>query len=104
MNQCPFDPSIYNDVPLGMFHCPLCGEMVIAGMPHPDYSNHLEELSKMVTCGNCGEITTVDLPYACLECGRMLCGKCGFWCEDHCNLDEMRSNGDHERKGGFGDA
>jgi hypothetical protein len=22
----------------GMFHCPECGEMVIAGAPHPDYS------------------------------------------------------------------
>lgn len=25
-----------------MHHCPVCGEMVIAGMPHPDYS--LDEL------------------------------------------------------------
>jgi acetone carboxylase gamma subunit len=24
--------------PIGMFHCPECGEMVIAGIPHPDYS------------------------------------------------------------------
>lgn len=22
----------------GMFHCPECGEMILAGMPHPDYS------------------------------------------------------------------
>lgn len=37
---CPFDPSDdrYIDAPIGMFHCPLCGEMVLAGMPHPDYS------------------------------------------------------------------
>jgi len=38
MNKCPFDPTEYKDVPIGMFHCPICGEMVIAGIPHPDYS------------------------------------------------------------------
>lgn len=40
MNKCPFDPNApeYKDLPIGMFHCPECGEMVIAGIPHPDYS------------------------------------------------------------------
>jgi hypothetical protein len=28
----------YIGVPIGMFHCPECGEMVLAGVPHPDYS------------------------------------------------------------------
>ena len=37
VNRCLFDPSIYTGVPLGMFHCPICGEMVIAGLPHPDF-------------------------------------------------------------------
>ena len=23
--------------PIGMFHCPYCGEMVLAGIVHPDY-------------------------------------------------------------------
>lgn len=23
---------------MGMYHCPECGEMVLAGLPHPDYS------------------------------------------------------------------
>ena len=23
---------------IGMYHCPECGEMVLAGMEHPDYS------------------------------------------------------------------
>lgn len=36
MNQCPFDPTAYANLPLGMFHCPLCGDMVIAGMAHPE--------------------------------------------------------------------
>lgn len=36
--KCSYDPSTLIDVPLGMFHCPECGEMVLAGMAHPDYS------------------------------------------------------------------
>ena len=35
--KCDFDPMIYKDEPIGMFHCPQCGEMVLAGVPHPDY-------------------------------------------------------------------
>lgn len=33
--KCPFDPKHLSGAPIGMFHCPLCGEMVIAGMDHP---------------------------------------------------------------------
>lgn len=44
--KCSYDPSLIpNSVPIGMFHCPECGEMVIAGMPHPDYSL-LDDLSE----------------------------------------------------------
>ena len=32
---CPHDPTIYKGMPMGMYHCPECGEMVIAGIPHP---------------------------------------------------------------------
>jgi len=44
MNKCTFDPKIYKDQPIGMFHCPECGEMVIAGMDHLDYSLLDEDL------------------------------------------------------------
>jgi len=39
MTKCTFDPTadIYKNAPIGMFHCPECGEMVLAGMPHPDW-------------------------------------------------------------------
>lgn len=37
-NNCEFNPVEYRGASLGMFHCPVCGEMVVAGMPHPDYS------------------------------------------------------------------
>lgn len=36
--MCTYDPRPLMGEPLGMFHCPECGEMVIAGMQHPDYS------------------------------------------------------------------
>jgi len=35
--KCPFNPIIYLNKPIGMFHCPWCGEMVLAGIPHIDY-------------------------------------------------------------------
>lgn len=38
MNKCAYDPKEMAGEPVGMFHCPECGEMVIAGMEHPDYS------------------------------------------------------------------
>lgn len=34
-DRCPYEPQHLQDVALGMFHCPLCGEMLIAGMGHP---------------------------------------------------------------------
>lgn len=38
MGTCTFKSEEYLGVPIGMFHCPECGEMVVAGAPHPDYS------------------------------------------------------------------
>lgn len=35
---CPYDPSTAENAPLGMYHCPLCGNMVVSGVAHPDYS------------------------------------------------------------------
>jgi hypothetical protein len=35
--KCGHDPEKTTG-PLGMYHCPECGEMVLAGAPHPDYS------------------------------------------------------------------
>lgn len=31
---CPYDPGVLKGAPIGMFHCPLCGEMQIAGLAH----------------------------------------------------------------------
>ena len=35
--QCPHDPRDTIGA-IGMYHCPECGEMVLAGIKHPDYS------------------------------------------------------------------
>ena len=35
MGCCPFEPEHMIGVPIGMFHCQVCGDMVVAGMPHP---------------------------------------------------------------------
>lgn len=35
-NKCSHDPRNTTGA-IGMYHCPECGEMVIAGFPHVDY-------------------------------------------------------------------
>lgn len=39
VNNCKHDPLTAKDYPLGQYHCPECGEMVIAGMTHPKYED-----------------------------------------------------------------
>lgn len=33
----PLDPLILSGQPIGQYHCPYCGSMVLAGVPHLDY-------------------------------------------------------------------
>lgn len=33
----PWEPQQLVNVPLGQYHCPYCGAMVLAGMAHLDY-------------------------------------------------------------------
>jgi hypothetical protein len=33
----PWDPQQLTGAPIGQYHCPHCGAMVMAGVPHPDY-------------------------------------------------------------------
>lgn len=42
--KCIHDPTKIVGA-IGQYHCPECGEMVVAGVPHPDYnlSDHLKE-------------------------------------------------------------
>jgi hypothetical protein len=32
--DCDYDPRELAGLPIGTMHCPRCGEMVIAGLPH----------------------------------------------------------------------
>lgn len=34
----PWEPQQLMGAPIGQYHCPYCGAMVMAGLPHPDYS------------------------------------------------------------------
>jgi hypothetical protein len=35
----PWDPQQRAGVPLGQYHCPYCGAMVLAGVAHLDYGS-----------------------------------------------------------------
>lgn len=35
----PWEPQQLAGTPMGQYHCPFCGAMVIAGMPHTDYKD-----------------------------------------------------------------
>lgn len=32
---CDYDPRELAGLPIGQFHCPVCGDVVLAGMEHP---------------------------------------------------------------------
>jgi hypothetical protein len=36
--KCSFNPVPLKGQAAGHVHCPECGEMVLVGIPHPDYS------------------------------------------------------------------
>ena len=40
----PWEPQQLKGVPMGQFHCPYCGAMVLAGFPHLDYAD-LQEIT-----------------------------------------------------------
>jgi hypothetical protein len=40
MDPCEYDP-MKTPGSVGMHHCPYCGEMVVAGIPHPPYWDDL---------------------------------------------------------------
>lgn len=39
-DECPWpwEPQQLVGAPMGQYHCPYCGAMVMAGMPHLDYT------------------------------------------------------------------
>lgn len=58
--ECSYDPAARAGQPIGMFHCPDCGAMVLAGLPHPRSLDEtfcapeLEHYWDNDTCLQCG--------------------------------------------------
>ena len=42
----PWDPQLLVGCPIGQYRCPFCRAMVIAGVPHLDYRDALDETVK----------------------------------------------------------
>lgn len=42
MVTCPHKPELLKGVPIGMYHCPCCGMIVIAGLPHGESDGCIE--------------------------------------------------------------
>ena len=71
MADCTFDPKTCAGLPIGMFHCPECGEMVMAGTDHlPPMSDfeldeydikYLKEDAERLERYRSGEISAEDL-------------------------------------------
>ncbi len=40
---CTHDPRLYKGYPVGMYHCPECGEMVVSGVEHPQSVSEFED-------------------------------------------------------------
>jgi len=40
---CTHDPRLLAGQPIGMYHCPECGDMVVAGLEHPEPMNEYGE-------------------------------------------------------------
>lgn len=38
--KCTHEPREMNGMPIGQYHCPDCGVMVLAGLPHPEICEH----------------------------------------------------------------
>lgn len=47
--QCPEKPEKLKDAPIGQYHCPRCGMMVVAGCPHPNLVEYVASVSKLAT-------------------------------------------------------
>lgn len=44
----PWEPQQLTGVAMGQYHCGYCGEMVVAGMEHPDYAGLDDDYTRWV--------------------------------------------------------
>jgi len=50
---CLHDPMQYLGQPIGQYHCPGCGVMLLAGMPHPEVCDCAGYADYKGLCPNC---------------------------------------------------
>jgi len=60
MKRCTYDPMLFKGKPIGMFHCPECGEMVIAGLSHYPESVDKQKLDTIKDTGGSDVVVVFD--------------------------------------------
>lgn len=69
LNQCDYDPRELSGQPIGMFHCPKCSEMVVAGLPHPPPDMDSDgDLCISLYCGHRREYHTPKCAFSACTC------------------------------------
>lgn len=48
----PWEPQLRLGTPMGQYHCPYCGAMVLAGNPHLDYREGTRHQAQVAEAGN----------------------------------------------------
>lgn len=71
--ECTEHPEMLTGAPIGMYHCPACGEMVVAGLRHPTaeeirlfnegIDEELKQAEQQTTEWEAGEAECIDMPY-----------------------------------------
>ena len=54
-DKCPYKPELLTGLPIGMHHCPVCTDMVVAGIKHHRRSDMPftdEELTELAEAGS----------------------------------------------------
>jgi hypothetical protein len=60
----PWEPQQMVGVPMGQYHCGYCGTMAIAGLPHPDYTEEVNDPRlKAQACSRSAPLAVTGPPY-----------------------------------------
>jgi hypothetical protein len=87
--KCGFDPQPYKGQPIGMFHCPECGQMVLAGVEHPDSIDDDNDKQAPATSNkrSCNYCLSKDRQ----ECGGTEQERIDFSCPEHITDAEIKA-------------
>jgi len=77
-DSCPEKPEKLLGLPIGMYHCPYCGMMVIAGLPHPKEVNmDIDKIDIDIECYQCGTILELCIELMDGQTDHAYCRECG---------------------------